>query len=62
MKCFLCDGQHLARECHKRNVLCAPIKEREKEEEEARPSLNIQMIGALQVMLKFSSLGSEAKE
>ena len=45
MKCFLCDGQHLAGECHKRNVLCALIKDREKEEEEACPSL-IQMIGA----------------
>ena len=53
VKCFLCDGPHLARECPKRKALNSLIKKNEKVEEEAHLGL-IQMIGALQVMPKTS--------
>ena len=44
-----------------RNALCALIKEREKEDEEAHLSL-IQMLSALQVMPMVSLPGSEVGE
>ena len=61
VKCFLCDGPHLARECPKRKALNALIKKNEKVEEEEHLGL-IQMIGALQVMPKASPQGREAGE
>ena len=35
MRCFICDGPHLARECHKKEALNALIKKNEKEDEDA---------------------------
>ena len=61
LKCFLCDGPHLVRECPKRKALSALIKKNEKMTEDARLG-SIQMIGALQVMPKASPQGSEAVE
>ena len=61
LKCFLCDGLHLTRECPKRKALSALIKKNEKAEEHARLG-SIQMIGALQVMPKASPQGSEVGE
>ena len=61
LKCFLCDGPHLTRECPKRKKLSALIKKNETTEEDAR-LVSIQMMGALQVMLKASLQGSEAGE
>ena len=49
LKCFLCDGPHLTRRMQDRRM------------EDARLG-SIQMIGALQVMLKASPQGSEAGE
>ena len=61
LKCFLCDGLHLTRECPKKKALNALIEKNEKTEEDACLG-SIQMIGALQVMPKASSQGSEAGE
>ena len=61
LKCFLCDGPHLTRECPKRKALSALIKKNKKTEEDARLG-SIQMIGALQVIPKASPQGSEAGE
>ena len=58
LKCFLCDGPHLARECPKRKALSALIKKKEKTMEDARLG-SIQMIDALQVMPKASPQGRE---
>ena len=58
MKCFLCDGPHLTRECPGFDTL---IEKSEKTMEDARLG-SIQMIGALQVMPKASPQGSEAGE
>ena len=51
LKCFLCDGLHLTRECPKRKALSTLIEKSEKTMEDARLG-SIQMIGALQVMLE----------
>ena len=51
LKCFLCDGPHLTRECPKRKALSTLIEKSEKKMEDARLG-SIQMIGALQVMLE----------
>ena len=51
LKCFLCDGPHLTRECPKRKALSTLFKKSEKTMEDARLG-SIQMIGALQVMLE----------
>ena len=51
LKCFLCNGPHLTRECPKRKALSTLIKKSEKTMEDARLG-SIQMIGALQVMLE----------
>ena len=51
LKCFLCDGPHLTRECPKRKSLITLIEKSEKTMEDARLG-SIQMIGALQVMLE----------
>ena len=51
LKCFLCDGPHLARECPKRKALSTLIEKSEKTMEDACLG-SIQMIGALQVMLE----------
>ena len=51
LKCFLCDGPHLTRECPKRKALSTLIEKSEKRMEDARLG-SIQMIGTLQVMLK----------
>ena len=51
LKCFLCDGPHLARECPKRKALSTLIEKSEKTMEDARLG-SIQMIGVLQVMLE----------
>ena len=51
LKCFLCDGPHLTRECPKRKELSTLIEKSEKTMEDARLG-SIQMIGALQVMLE----------
>ena len=51
MKCFLCDGPHLTRECPKRKALSTLIEKSEKTIEDARLG-SIQMISALQVMLE----------
>ena len=61
LKCFICDGQHLARECPKREALSTLIKKSEKVEEVARIG-SMQMLNALQVMTKASSQGSEPGE
>ena len=61
LKCFLCDGPHLTRECPKRKALTTLIEKSEKTMEDARLG-SIQMIGALQVMPKASPQGSEAGE
>ena len=53
LKCFLCDGLHLTRECPKRKALSALIEKNEKTTKDARLG-SIQMIGALQVMPKAS--------
>ena len=46
LKCFLCDGLHLTRECPKRKALSTLIDKSEKTMEDARLG-SIQMIGAL---------------
>ena len=46
LKCFLCDGPHLTRECPKRKALSTLIEKSEKTMEDARLG-SIQMIGAL---------------
>ena len=51
LKCFLCDGLHLTRECPRRKALGTLIEKSEKMMEDARLGL-IQMIGALEVMLE----------
>ena len=51
LKCFLCDGPHLTRECPKRKALSTLIEKSEKTMEDARLGSK-QMIGALQVMLE----------
>ena len=51
LKCFLCDGPHLTRECRKRKALSTLIEKSEKTMEDARLG-SIQMIGALQIMLE----------
>ena len=51
LKCFLCDGPHLTRECPKRKALSTLIEKSEKTMEDARLG-SIQMIAALQVMLE----------
>ena len=61
LKCFLCNGRHLTRECPKRKALNALIEKNEKAEEDAILG-SIQMIGALQVMPKANPQGSEAGE
>ena len=61
LKCFLCDGPHLTKECRKRKALNTLIEKSEKTIEDARLG-SIQMIGALQVMPKSSPQGSEEGE
>ena len=61
LKCFLCDGPHLARECPKRKALTSLIEKNEKTTDYACLG-SIQMIGAFQVMPKASPQGSEAGE
>ena len=61
LKCFLCDGPHLTRECPKRKALSTLIEKSEKTMEDARLG-SIQMIGALQVMPKADPQGSEEGE
>ena len=61
LKCFLCGGPHLTRECPKRKALSTLIEKSEKTMEDARLG-SIQMIGALQVMPKASPQGSEEGE
>ena len=61
LKCFLCDGPHLTRECPKRKALSTLIKKSEKTMEDARLG-SIHMIGTLQVMPKASPQGSEEGE
>ena len=61
LKCFICDGPHLTRECPKRKARSTLIEKSEKTMEDARLG-SIQMIGALQVMPKASLQGSEAGE
>ena len=51
LKCFLCDGPHLTRECPKRKAFNTLIEKSEKTMEDARLG-SIQMIGTLQVMLE----------
>ena len=51
LKCFLCDGPHLTRECPKRKALNTLIEKSEKTMEDASLG-SIQMIGTLQVMLE----------
>ena len=51
LKCFLCDGPHLTRECPKRKALTTLIEKSEKTMEDARLG-SIQLISALQVMLE----------
>ena len=51
LKCFLCDGPHLTRECPKRKALSTLIEKSEKTMEDALLG-SIQIIGALQVMLE----------
>ena len=51
LKCFLCDGPHLTRECPKRKALSTLFEKSEKTMEDARLG-SIQMIGALQVMVE----------
>ena len=51
LKCFLCNGPHLTRECPKRKALNTLIEKNEKMMEDARQG-SIQMIDALQVMLE----------
>ena len=51
LKCFLCDGPHLTKECPKRKALSTLIEKSEKTMEDARLG-SIQMIDALQVMLE----------
>ena len=51
LKCFLCNGPHLTRECPKRKALSTLIEKSGKTMEDARLG-SIQMIGALQVMLE----------
>ena len=51
LKCFLCNGPHLTRECRKRKALSTLIEKSEKMMEDARLG-SIHMIGALQVMLE----------
>ena len=51
LKCFLCDGLHLTRECPQRKALRTLIEKSEKKMEDARLG-SIQMIGALQVILE----------
>ena len=60
LRCFICDGPHLARECLKREAPNALIKKSEKEEEDARLG-SMQMLSALQFMSKASLQGSEAR-
>ena len=62
LKCFICDSSHLAMECLKREALNALIMKRKKEEEEEAHLGSMQMLGALQVMSKASSQGSEVRE
>ena len=50
LKCFLCDGPYLTRECPKRKALNTLIEKSEKTMEDARLG-SIQMIGALHVIL-----------
>ena len=54
LKCFLCDGPHLTKECPKRKALSTLIEKSEKTMEDARLG-SIQMIGALRVM--FEAVG-----
>ena len=61
LKCFLCDGPHLTRECPKRKALNTLIEKSEKTMEDARLG-SIQMIGTLQVMPKASPQGSKEGE
>ena len=51
LKCFLCDGLHLTRECPKRKALNTLIEKSEKTMEDARLG-SLQIIGTLQVMLE----------
>ena len=46
LKCFLCNGPHLTRECPKRKALSALIKKNEKAEEDARLG-SVQIIDTL---------------
>ena len=61
LRCFICDGSHLARECPKREVLNTLIKKSEKKDEEAHLG-SMQMLSALQFISKASSQGSKARE
>ena len=51
LKCFLCDGLHLTRECPKRKALSTLIEKSEKTMEDARLG-SLQIIGTLQVILE----------
>ena len=51
LKCLICDGLHLTRECPKRKALSTLIEKSEKTMEDACIG-SIQMIGALQIMLE----------
>ena len=53
IKCFLCNGPHLAQDCPKRKVLNAMIEEREQEDEAHMGSMLL--LGALQFNLKSST-------
>ncbi|KAJ9693691.1 hypothetical protein PVL29_009579 [Vitis rotundifolia] len=53
IKCFLCDGQHWARDCPKRKALSAMIEEMEQEDEAHMGSM--QLLGALQFNPKPST-------
>ena len=53
IKCFLCDGPHLARNCPKRKALSAMIEEKEQENETHMGSMHL--LGTLQVNPKPST-------
>ena len=60
LRCFICDGPHLERECPKREALNKLIKKGENEEKAHLSSM--QMLGAIQFMSKASLQGSKVGE